>query len=306
MGFPINQGSAQKAVWRATQDMKAAVRFFRKDAATTDTYKIDSNFVFVGGYSAGAFMAVQYAYMDQPSEVPAAVDTTVLGGFEGNSGNPGYSTAINGVLNFAGAVGDSAWINTGDEPMITVQGNNDATVPYCKAMIYVSGFPIMIVSGGGAMNIRCNNVGVYNPIHTFFGQGHSADVSPVTNLDTTIVLGSDFVYKYLGCTPSNTAIYTNYQTCSAGSGVNEIVLNSSNVNVYPVPASEKVFVELKEVRGKKFLVEVSDITGRKIQEFRISGPSFTLEKKGMEEGIYFLKLRSDEEEVFMTKIVFAK
>src|ERR1035437_1260110 len=69
MGFPINQTGATKAVWRAVQDMKAAVRFFRKDAATTNTYKADPNYIFVGGYSAGAFMAVHYAYLDQPSEI---------------------------------------------------------------------------------------------------------------------------------------------------------------------------------------------------------------------------------------------
>ena len=50
IGFPINQANAQKAVWRATQDMKAAVRFFRMDAATTNTYRADPNFIFVGGY----------------------------------------------------------------------------------------------------------------------------------------------------------------------------------------------------------------------------------------------------------------
>jgi hypothetical protein len=306
MGFPINQASAQKAVWRATQDMRAAVRFFRKDASTTDTYKADTNFIFVGGYSAGAFMAVQYAYMDEPNEIPTSIDTNQLGGFEGNSGNPGYSSIINGVINFAGAVGDSSWINTGDEPMVTVQGNNDATVPYCKAMIYVSGFPIMVVDGGGTMNIRCNNVGVYNPIHTYFGGGHSADVSPALNMDTTISLASDFTYKQLGCIPSNTNMYTNYQTCTAGSGVNEIVLNASQVDVYPVPASERVYVQLKDVKGKKFLVEVSDITGRKVLEFNASGSSLSVERKGMKDGIYFLKLMSDEHEVFTTKITFVK
>ena len=176
MGFPINQANAQKAVWRATQDMKAAVRFFRKDAATTNTYKTDPNFIFVGGYSAGAFMAVQYAYLDQSSEVPAAIDTTTLGGLEGNSGNPGYCSAINGVLNLAGAVGDTSWMQPGDEPMVTAQGDNDATVPYCTAMIYVSGFPIMVVSGGGTMHIRCFHQGIENPIHTYYGQDHPADV----------------------------------------------------------------------------------------------------------------------------------
>src|ERR1051326_8568058 len=99
LGFPIDSIRAMRAVWRATQDMKAAVRFFRKDAATTNTYKIDPNMIFIGGASAGSFMAVQYAYMDQPSEIPTAIDTNLLGGLEGNSGNAGYPSDIKAVLN---------------------------------------------------------------------------------------------------------------------------------------------------------------------------------------------------------------
>ncbi|HEY4799712.1 MAG TPA: alpha/beta hydrolase, partial [Bacteroidia bacterium] len=140
MSFPINAANGTNAVWRATQDMKAAIRFFRKDAATTNTYKIDPNYIFAGGYSAGAFMAVHHAYLDKVSEIPASVDTTVVGGFEGSSGNPGYSSKVKAIVNLAGAIGDSSWINTGDIPMVTLQGNNDNTVPYCKAVIVVSGF----------------------------------------------------------------------------------------------------------------------------------------------------------------------
>jgi hypothetical protein len=304
MGFPINQAGAQKAVWRATQDMKAAVRFFRKDAATTNTYKADPNMIFVGGYSAGAFMAVQYAYLDQPSEIPASIDTTVLGGLEGNSGNAGYSSSIKAVLNLAGAVGDSSWIYAGDEPMVTVQGNNDGTVPYCHAMIYVSGFPIMVVDGGGTMNIRCNHVGLENPIHTFYNGSHSADVSPTTNMDSSIIVLSDFTYKQLGCTPSNTAVYTNGQTCVAGSGVNEIVLNGSNVSLFPNPASDKVLLTLKEVKGKKFSCEIYDALGRNVQQFDFLSKEFSIERNDLPEGIYSLKLTSDANEIFVTKLIF--
>ena len=310
MGFPINQTGATKAVWRAVQDMKAAVRFFRKDAATTNTYKADPNYIFVGGYSAGAFMAVHYAYLDQPSEIPAAIDTNLLGGLQGNSGNPGYSIAINGVLNFAGAVGDTSWMHPGDEPMVTAQGNSDNTVPYCTAMLSVSGFPIMTVSGGGTMHIRCFHTGIYNPIHTYYGQDHPASVSTSpNNIDSTILLASDFVYKYLGCTPSgNPAIYINNQTCVPGvTGIDTpIVLNDENVSLFPNPVSENFTLTLKNVKGNKFSAQIFDITGREVKNISFTEKNISVTRNNIQNGFYFLKMTSDAGELFVTKIMFTE
>ncbi len=322
MSFPFNQANGQKAVWRATQDMKAAVRFFRKDAATANTYKIDPDYIFGAGYSAGAFMAVQYAYLDRSSEVPSGIDTVALGGLEGNSGNPGYCSRINAVVNLAGAVGDTSWIQPGDEPMITAQGDADGTVPYCTAMIYVSGFAIMPVSGGGTMNVRAYHIGLTNPIHTYYAQDHDADVN-ATNMDSTTILVSDFLYRQLGCNMTGGVRYTNHQTCVPGSGidnvmalftndpcpnsgVNEWVLNSENVSLFPNPASENVTVTLKDVQGRNFSVELSDISGRIVRQFSVSGDGFTVQRKNLEDGIYFMRLTSNKNESFAAKILFAK
>ena len=79
--FPVDSVNATQAVLKATQDMKAAVRFFRKDAATSNTYKIHPDYVYVGGSSAGAFMALHLAYMDKPSEFPLGATTLDSRGF---------------------------------------------------------------------------------------------------------------------------------------------------------------------------------------------------------------------------------
>ena len=111
LGFPITGfpppaadtvGVAQAAV-RGMQDLRAAVRFFRKDAATTNTYRVSPAYIVAGGSSAGAFMALEIGYLDKASEVPAYVGLAGLGGIEGSSGNPGYSSAVLAVLNLNGA-----------------------------------------------------------------------------------------------------------------------------------------------------------------------------------------------------------
>ena len=311
LGFPVDSIRTTQAVWRATADMKAAVRYFSKDAATTNTYKIDPNMIIIGGASAGGIMAVHYAYLDQVSEIPACIDTNLLGGMEGNSGNPGYSSAIKAVVNICGAIADTSWMHAGDEPMVSMQGNNDNTVPYCTNVVYLLNFKIMIIHGLGTMVIKANEIGLDNPVHTFYGQGHSSPadtflVSGGSNIDTTMALASQFLYKQLGCTSSITTDYTNTPLCLTTIGINEVVLNSENVSLFPNPAIENIALILKEVKGNKFNGEIFDITGRKINEFNFTDKNYLIKRNRIQPGIYFLKLKSDVGEVFTTKIIFSE
>ncbi len=78
--------------------MLASIRFFYKDAATNNEFRIDTTRIYIGGVSAGAIAALQIAHFDDLQEVPIGMDTLLQanGGFEGNSGNPGYSRDIAG------------------------------------------------------------------------------------------------------------------------------------------------------------------------------------------------------------------
>ena len=59
--WPIDSVNAVKAVLRASQDMKASIRYFYQDKQTTNTYKIDTNNIINGGSSAGAVTALHLA-----------------------------------------------------------------------------------------------------------------------------------------------------------------------------------------------------------------------------------------------------
>ena len=101
-----------RAFMRGVQDMRAAVRYFYKDALTTNTYRIDTNQIWIGGSSAGAFIALNYAYfkLDTFSKTPpdwAAPVFLALGGTEGASGNPGYSSKVKGVIDLCGGIADT-------------------------------------------------------------------------------------------------------------------------------------------------------------------------------------------------------
>lgn len=116
---PFDSVGAIKAALRAVQDMKASIRFFYKDKLTTNTYKIDTNNIFIGGSSAGAITALHLAYLDKSCEINyyiSPTNLTSLGGMDGYSGNQCYSSKIKGVINLCGALGRYGWIQQGDVP----------------------------------------------------------------------------------------------------------------------------------------------------------------------------------------------
>ncbi|MGB0424946.1 MAG: alpha/beta hydrolase, partial [Flavobacteriales bacterium] len=68
----------KQAVIRGYHDMKAAIRWFRKNAAEDgNTYAIDPDKIFIAGVSAGGFITTHVAYMDEIEEIPAEIDQTL-------------------------------------------------------------------------------------------------------------------------------------------------------------------------------------------------------------------------------------
>jgi hypothetical protein len=181
------------ANYLATQDAKAAVRFFH---AKADSLHVDTNLIFGGGTSAGAFTFVQYAYMDK-WELPASIDTVLYGGPEGQSGNPGYGSAIRGLINCWGAIGDTSWIHATDVPVVSIHGTSDPVVPYNSGPIFsLPGY--LYVYGSQSINTRCMNIGTYSKLKLFIGAGHGVSETSL-QMDTVITVISNFLASIINC-----------------------------------------------------------------------------------------------------------
>lgn len=160
-------GTIMNAVFRSMQDVKACVRFFRKDAATDNLYKVDTTKITAGGSNTGGYAALATAYLDKVEEMslPKFLDSlgnsfinmAVIGDFDGEGGmtgvnfynHPGYTSDIQLVLNMGGAIGDTSWMETGDIPVVAFHGILDPTTPYLTDIVIVlaTGDPIVEVSG---------------------------------------------------------------------------------------------------------------------------------------------------------------
>ena len=198
--FNANEEVAYKAVLKGIHDLKAAIRYFRMmDENNPDLYRIDSNRIFAGGVSAGAISAVNAGYLDLYEEIPDFLldDYDNVGGLEGLSGNPNYDSSFHGIVNLCGAVGDQYWIVENDIPVVSMHGDQDATVPYDDNLVTLFGLNIQI-DGSYIINQRMQELGNYSSLHTYAGQGHV----PFSDLTFETEFTSSFLYEIV-CAEDN-------------------------------------------------------------------------------------------------------
>lgn len=286
--LPPSQTTATQAVYRAVQDMKAAIRYFRQDAATTNTYKIDPSTIFAAGSSAGAFTALHLAYLNEPSELPAVIDTTIMGGMEGTSGNPGYASTVNAVVNLCGALGDKTWVIPGDVPLCSMHGTNDQIVPYATATLYLLNiFPIMQVDGSYSINDYATGIGVPNVMFTYYGQDHVPYASSLAYMDTTVRFVSNFLYSYLGCTPSDPNPLPNtFGPLSANT-----ITSSQAIQIYPQPATNEISITANGETIQS--IQLFDVVGKLLLEKNINASEEKIDVSSFKKGCYFVSVLTE-------------
>ncbi len=200
--FPVPSGEDMTdVVVKSISDMKAAIRYMREDAATTNLYRIDPDNVFVGGISAGSITAGHTAVIDSTDtftdELLAILEAN--GGWEGNtSDNFEYSSDVQGYINFSGGLNDASWIDPTDPPFMSIHDDNDGTVPYGEGFASIFGFDIIYMEGSQIMHEEAEAEGVMNILYTI--ENSDEHVSYMTNAEgreESINRSSDFLYDLL-------------------------------------------------------------------------------------------------------------
>ncbi len=235
---------AINTVIKAISDGKAAVRFFVKDAATTNTYHVDTNNIFVGGNSAGAVLYMHVGYLSSIDECPPHIATSMAanGGFEGNSGNDGYTTKTKAVINLAGALNSTSFVNLWDKPSVNAHGTADNTVPY-NCGWPLSGVVHVTLCGLGALEPVYTANSVYHYSKIYEGADHvpwSSDAAMFNSVDS---MTEEFCYNLI---------------CTGAAGVKEAHA-STEVQIYPNPAGKSANIHTASPMRS---VAILDPTGR--------------------------------------------
>lgn len=269
----LNATKAVETVLKAISDGKSAIRFFRKDAATTNTYKINPNWIFAGGNSAGAVLFMHVIYLDSLGEAPANFQTIINqnGGFEGNSGNDGYSSELSGIVNLAGGLNEAEFVGPGNKPSFNAQGDADVTVPYNCANAQSGVTPVQLC-GLGVLQPRYDQFGIENSSIVYPGAGHCPwqnNAAMMTQVDTT---SANFLYSLM---------------CGTSTSVNDIKFNA-DITLFPNPANDRLNIRSNI---KPVSVVMFDNLGREvINQPVVDGYNLTLNTSSLAKGVYIVKV----------------
>ncbi len=150
-----------QAIYDATHDAQAAVRFFRRYAST---YRVDPARIAIDGTSAGAIAAQLTGYQsDDP----------------GSSGNPGCSSAVSAAVSLSGAAIFNGSVTAGDAPVLDYHGTADTAVPYAWSQ---------------STSQAASAVGDEYNLITWQGDGH---VPYLQHRDQILDLTTNFLYRKL-------------------------------------------------------------------------------------------------------------
>jgi hypothetical protein len=319
--FPFDSVNAVKAVLRAVQDMKASIRFFYKDKLTSNTYKIDTNNIYIGGSSAGAITALHTAYLNKSCEINPYVNATTLatlGGMDGYSGNQCYSQNVKGVINICGALGKYGWLEAGDIPFVSLHGTIDGTVKYSQGKAAPGGIGLLYMDGSRMLKQQANVLGITNPFYTWYGADHVPYSSNVLYMDSTINFIRDFLIARLGCTnppilapntPFGTATLYAYTGCtvnvtqSCSVGLFEQSENKVKFELYPNPSNSDVTLSF-ESQNESHKIEIFDISGKLVNSSLFSHNTFTINKNTLQTGVYFVKVTDNQGYYSVKRLLF--
>ncbi|MGE5498378.1 MAG: T9SS type A sorting domain-containing protein, partial [Syntrophothermus sp.] len=200
------------------------------------------------------------------------------GPLEGTSGNPGYSSKVQGVVNCWGAIWDWKWIGKGDVPVYNVHGTADSTVPYDSSYDY-HGFKY----GGKIVYEAALKQGVITGWRPFYNTGHTLDNSTVKQ-DSAFLDINAWLFNIINLQPT---------------GLKEkdgsLPLRNDLGQNFPNPFNSSTVIRYTLYQPGKVTLDIYDIPGQKIatvfQGFQeAGGHQCSFDASGLPSGTYFYSL----------------
>ncbi len=297
--FGFGEEAVTGAVMRAVSDMKAAVRFFRQDAATDNEYKIHSDYILVGGYSAGAITATHAAYLDEDDENIPSFTIDIInnnGGFNGNTGdadNQSYSSEVFAVYSLSGGLREKEWIDENEtEPLVSYHGIDDGTVPFESGLAN----NIAEIDGSSLLHAQANAVNLPNYLKSVEGGGHLDIHFDAFYEDDK----AEFEF--------NSHIFLQNLMCPDFQITNttEIAAIQQDLDIYPNPSNGLMQFDFGKIVSD-YSVQVFDQLGRMVTHFEGRNDHiFSLEKSRIGAGIFFVNVLFEDEAIapLTRKVVF--
>ncbi len=289
--FDVNFTSMVREAYIATQDLSAAIRFFKANSAY---YRIDTNRVFLLGNSAGSIAILHEIFMTEDERPAATYNAPDLGPIH-QSGSPShfnYSPKVAGAVSQWGGVMDLDILDVEDYvPICMIHGMKDNIVPYDSGycLSFSSGsMPFMY--GSHTIARRFDEIGIRNyEFHPFEGESHCFYIFGFNTLiqskfKACFNITRDFFYKVMMDQPFSVP----------GE-------NRDELRVYPNPAADYVQVELPGAEITRLVLH--DLQGRVVRMSEVTRGTVVLSVEGIPQGLYLLTVTDSTGRSVVHKLV---
>ena len=300
-GFPDSLKISSTVV-QAIQDMKAAIRYFKKNAGLANAYRVDTANIILGGVSAGAITAMHVAEMDSTDNIPTWLRNIVKaeGGFEGNAGNPGFSTSVKGALSLSGGLYQKEYIDKDDVPFMAYHGTADVVVPF--------GYGLNVyrfnMDGDSSCNAYARSLGIKSSLVTVKGGGHSDIYEPTGPYAANL---ADFLSK--------ANLFLKQLVCGENITAPTQDIDNQAVKIYPNPSEDVMTlsfdknnstVTFNRAGQEGYRISIYDVMGRQVFDSgKRYSDSFNLNKKDFGKGLFIARISvGDKASPIVKRIVF--
>ena len=165
--------SGERAVYRGVQDASALIRFIKENS---DMYGIDTDNIFIWGSSAGAFIGLHLAYLDdseRPESSFGSEDDPDLGCLDCEGNNFIHDSRPNAIVSCWGAMGDVSWVSDNDTtPAILFHGTLDPIVPFNSGFPFTFNIALPLVDGSNVIREYLNYMDVQNEFYPAIDEFH--------------------------------------------------------------------------------------------------------------------------------------
>lgn len=291
-GIP-SEAAAKDIVIKASHDMKAAIRWFKHSADQDNEYQIDKDMIFVGGYSAGAIMAILTGVLDAEDNLPSDIQQIIdnNGGLEGNSSFPNmqnYDSSVQGIINYSGAILDTAWIDQEDPAIWSFHGDEDETVNIDFNYVNMLGNPIIELHGSRSIHTHTEQLGVPGYLHVAEGGGH---VDVIFN--GSFKADRDIYHE-------NTLNQLSDIICK--SSVNTQAEALQEIQIIPNPIQDVFYLKGEFLQAD---IRIFNVEGQKVAHFPQIDSNSQMDISALHQGVYFVQIRNQNEQI-LKKIVKLK
>lgn len=274
--FPLPDSvQMTEEVLMATSDMKAAVRYFKEDAANANNFRVDSNYIFVSGISAGGIVASHVALLDSNDVIESYIQPLLAqnGGWTGNSStNTQHTDKVRGLLSYSGALRKASYIDANDPAIFSVHDDGDDVVPYAAGVASIFGFPIISMEGSYLMEQQAQSAGLNAQLVTIPNStGHVSYFGTTQGTDSILAMSTDFLFEIV---------------CPQFNSINESEITS--VIAFPNPTSD--YVTIRSEESSIDAVDIVNQLGAVVAHSAVSGNEIQLQTAHLESGTYFLKI----------------